>query len=67
MRFKTQQEALEEALTLVDNVGKQRPGRTLPVGKQWSGLDQPGCGAARRRLRQMRRKAERDAEKGGQR
>jgi len=32
------------------------PGRTLPEGAQWTGLDQPGCGAAKRRLRQAAKK-----------
>lgn len=30
----------------------QVPGRTLPKNCQWTGMDQLGCGAAKRRLRQ---------------
>ncbi len=42
-------------------VGTQRPGRTLPIGAQWTGRDNPGGAAAKRRLRQMKKDVSRRA------
>lgn len=35
-----------------------KEGRALPLGKQWVGHDKPGKAAARRRLKQQQRLAE---------
>lgn len=49
----------EQRARLLEELKDHRvPGRTLPKGCQWTGQDQPGCGAAKRRLRQMGRATE---------
>lgn len=55
MRIETIAE--QRARVLEEMKDRRVPGRTLPRGVQWNGLDQPGCGAAKRRLRQAERLA----------
>lgn len=55
MKIETVSEQRERMLR--ENKAHRRPGRTLPTNRQWNGLDQPGCGAAKRRLRQQARRA----------
>jgi hypothetical protein len=52
LKIETNSERTARILAEAKAQGTQVPGRTLPKNYQWNGLDQPGCGAAKRRLRQ---------------
>ena len=66
MKLETLSEQRERELREAKEQGRQMPGRTLPRGRQWNGLDQPGCGAARRRLRQAAKALEAEFRKAMQ-
>lgn len=51
MKIETVGEQRERMLR--ENAQHKVPGRTLPRNCQWTGHDQPGCGAVKRRLRQQ--------------
>lgn len=57
MKVESIAEQRERLLTEARRLGTQVPGRTLPHGTQWTGLDQPGCNAAKRRLKQLAKNA----------
>ena len=58
MKIETTSERRARILAEAKEQGKQIPGRTLPKGYQWNGLDQPGGGAVKRRLRQAEQQQE---------
>lgn len=51
MKIETVSEKRERILR--ENDHRRVLGRTLPRGFQWNGIDQPGGGASKRRLRQQ--------------
>lgn len=53
MKIETNIERTQRIIAEQKTLGNVLPNRTLPKGYQWNGLNQPGCGAAKRRLRQM--------------
>lgn len=55
MKIEGVQEHRERMLR--ENAQHRVPGRTLPTNCQWTGIDQVGGGAAKRRLRQQERLA----------
>lgn len=52
MKFETPNEARDRLETERRTATNKVQGRTLPKDHQWTGLDQPGCGAVKRRRKQ---------------
>lgn len=61
MKIESNSERTARIIAEAKTNGGKVPGRTLPRGYEWNGLDQPGCGAAKRRLRQAQRQAAKDS------